>query len=175
MTKTPDAEAGFCRPSEERVLEILDSYGNDPQQLIAALLDIQEASGRNYVDRRAAELASARLKVPLTQVYEILTFYSMFATEPRGRCVIELCESAPCHFQEAERVLSWFENALDVKCGETDADGVFTLSRTSCVGACDGGPAARVGDEVFVNLTRDKVARLVKSLREDDPASREGL
>jgi NADH-quinone oxidoreductase subunit E len=161
--------------TEPKVEAILASYNNDPQQLIAALLDIQEASGQNYVDRRFAVLTARALGVPLTLVYEILTFYSMFSTTPRGKYVIEVCRSASCHFQEAERLFSWFENDLGLKTGETSKDGLFTLIRTSCIGACDIGPAVRIGDEVFGNLTRDKVALLLKSYKEDEPALREGI
>ena len=160
---------------EDRVRGILRGFNNDPQQLTAALLDIQEASGRSYVDRRWAELTSKTLKVPLTLVFEMLTFYSMFSTAPRGRHVIEVCRSAPCHFQEAGRVLGWLEEILGVRCGETTPDGLFTLERTSCVGACDSGPAVRVGDEVFGGLTREKAEALVMSLRGESPATRRGL
>jgi NADH-quinone oxidoreductase subunit E len=161
--------------TEPRVLEILRGYGNDPQQLIAALLDIQEASGRNYVDRRWAQLSSRSLNVPLTLVYEVLSFYSMFSTKPRGRHVIELCKSAPCHFQLADRALGWFEEALGIKCGGTTENGLFTLERTSCIGLCDRAPAVRVGDESFGDLTKEKVIALLTSYRVSDPRIREGL
>jgi len=152
--------------NENAVLEILETYGNDPQQLIAVLLDIQAASGRNYVDKQWAELVSARLDVPLSKVYDVLTFYAMFGTEPRGACLIEICESAPCRFGSAalraQNLVGWFEAAAGIKIGETSADGKITLARTSCVGACDIGPVAKIGDEVFGNLDEGKVKELVR-------------
>jgi len=158
--------------SENAVLEIMARYDNDPQQLIAVLLDIQAASGRNYVDKQWAQLVSERLDVPLTKVYDVLTFYAMFSTEPRGACLIEICESAPCRFGcgapngailRAQELVHWFESAAGIKIGETSADGKITLARTSCVGACDIGPVAKIGDEVFGNLDEEKVKELVKS------------
>ena len=155
--------------TEDQVLKIMEGYGNDSQQLIAVLLDIQAASGRNYVDQQWAELTSRILNVPLSKVYEVLTFYAMFSTKPRGEYVLELCRSTPCHFTKAEEVLRWFEAAAGIKAGETTADGRISLLRTSCVGACDIGPAVKIGDNVFGNLTEEKVKTLVKCCREGKP------
>jgi NADH-quinone oxidoreductase subunit E len=161
--------------SEAQVLKIMESYGNDAQQLIAVLLDIQAASGRNCVEQKWAALTARVLNVPLSKVYDILTFYAMFNTQPQGEYVVEICQSLPCHFTKAEEVVDWFEAASGVKVGETTTDGKITLFRTSCVGACDIGPVAKIGDDVYGNLTEEKVKTLVKSCREGQPALREAL
>ena len=140
----------------------MESYSNDPQQLIAVLLDIQAASGKNYVEQQWAVLASKVLNVPLSKIYDVLTFYSMFSTTTRGEYVIELCDSTPCHFSKAEEVMGWFENATGIKVGETTLDNKISLTRTSCLGACDIGPVVKIGDEVFGNLTEEKVKTIVK-------------
>jgi NADH-quinone oxidoreductase subunit E len=159
--------------TEETVLKIMTGYGNNPQQLIAILLDIQAASGRNYVDKNWAELVSGVLSLPLSKIYDVLTFYAMFSTSPRGEYLIEICQSAPCHFGgkngKAEQVVSWFENITGIKIGETSTDGKITLARTSCVGACDIGPVAKIGDEVFGDLNEAKVRELVKCCTEGKP------
>ncbi|MDR0495041.1 MAG: NAD(P)H-dependent oxidoreductase subunit E [Treponema sp.] len=155
--------------TEDAVLKVLEKYGNDPQQLIAILLDIQAASGRNYVDRQWAELASRVLTVPLSKIFDVLTFYSMFSTAPRGEYVIEICESAPCRFSKgckAQQLIGWFEDAAGIRVGQTSADGKITLARTSCVGACEIGPVAKIGDDVFGNLTEEKIKALVSGCRE---------
>jgi NADH-quinone oxidoreductase subunit E len=152
--------------TKEQVLNILDNYKNNPQQLIAILLDIQEASGNNCVERQWAELASDALNVPMSKIYEVLTFYAMFGTEPRGEYVIEICRSTPCYFNRTQEVVKWFEDAIGVGIGESTADGKFTLMFTNCVGACDIGPVALIGDDVFGNLTQEKVNTLVKLCRD---------
>ncbi|MCL2029453.1 MAG: NAD(P)H-dependent oxidoreductase subunit E [Deltaproteobacteria bacterium] len=161
--------------TEDQVLKIMKSYDNDAQQLIAVLLDIQAASGRNCVEKRWADLTAEVLDVPLSKIYDILTFYAMFSTEPRGENVVEICQSTPCHFTQADVVAGWFEAAAGAKVGETTTDGKITLCRTSCVGACDIGPVAKIGDDVFGNLTEEKVKTLVKSYREGQPQMREAL
>ncbi|MDR0455699.1 MAG: NAD(P)H-dependent oxidoreductase subunit E [Treponema sp.] len=157
--------------TEDAVLKIMEGYGNDSQQLIAVLLDIQAASGRNYVDRQWALLASKILAVPLSKIFDVLTFYAMFSVTPRGEYLIEICQSAPCHFSSgcsgrAQQVVDWFEGAAKIKMGQTSADGKITLARTSCVGACEIGPVAKIGDDVFGDLNGEKVTALVKCCRE---------
>lgn len=161
--------------TEGQVLKILEKYDNDPQQLIAVLLDIQAASGANYVDEKWSALTARVLNVPLSKIYDILTFYAMFSTKARGEHVIEICKSTPCHFTGSPDVVGWFEKALGIKMGETTLDGKFTLSTTCCVGACDVGPVAKIGDEVYGNLSPDKVSTLVRSYREGLPSFREAL
>jgi len=148
--------------SREQVIKILESYGNDPQQLIAVLLDIQAASGKNYVDEKWARLAGETLNVPLSKIYDVLTFYAMFSTEPRGQYIIEICKSAPCFFSKAAETVKWFEDAAGIKMGETTADGRLSLRYTSCIGACGIGPAAKIGDDVFGNLTAESAKTLVR-------------
>jgi len=161
--------------TEEKVLSIMENYGNDPQQLVAVLLDIQAVSGSNYVDRRWAELASEVMDVPLSKIYDVLTFYSMFSTKERGEFVIEICGSTPCHFSNGDETAGWFETAAGIKTGETTRDGKISLLRTSCIGACDIGPAAKIGDHVFGNLTREKAKALVRCCREGNPRELESL
>jgi len=152
--------------TKDRVLKIMENYGNDPQQLIAVLLDIQAASGRNFVEQQWAELASKVLNVSLSKIYDVLTFYAMFSTVKRGEYVVEICKSTPCHFTKAADVVRWFETAAGVKIGETTADGKITLLRTSCVGACETGPAAKIGDHVFGNLNEEKIRTIIERCRE---------
>ena len=161
--------------TEKRVLEIMTGYGNDPQQLIAILLDIQAASNRNYVEQRWAELAASVLNISLSKIYDILTFYAMFSTKERGEFVIEICKSAPCHFTNVEEVERWFEEAAGIYIGETTKDGRLSLIRTSCIGACDIGPAVKIGENVFGNLTEDKVRTLVRCCMEGKTKELESL
>ena len=153
--------------TKDQVIKIIESYQNDPQQLVAVLLDIQKVSGKNYVDKKWAELASAVLNIPLSKVFDILTFYAMFSTNPRGEYVIEICSSTPCHFTGGKETVRWFESAAGIKMGETTADGKISLAYSSCFGACDIAPAVKIGDDVFGNLTEEKVKILIDCCREN--------
>ena len=153
------------RLTRDAVGSIAAGYGNDPSQLIAVLLDIQAASGRNYVDREWAEFVSARMGLPLSKVFDVLTFYSMFSTEPRGEFLIEICENTPCRFCGMRDVAGWFEAAAGIKVGQTSDDGKITLAYTSCVGACETGPTVKIGDEVYGNMDEEKAKALVAGCR----------
>lgn len=153
----------------------MTNYNNDPQQLIAILLDIQAASGVNCVEKQWAELAADTLKVPLSKIYDVLTFYAMFNTEPCGEYVIEICRSTPCFFLKTEEVVRWFESAAGIKMGQTTSDGRISLFYTSCVGACDIGPVAKIGDDVFGSLTEEKVKTLVTCCRKGDKQELQSL
>lgn len=150
---------------KEQVLEIIQKKGKEKEQILSILLEIQKASGKNYVDRTWARLVADELGVPLTKVYDVLTFYAMYSTEPRGKHVIEICKSAPCHVAKASAVVQMFEEALGIKMGETTADQLFTLQYTSCIGACDIAPAVKIGEKVYGHLTKEKVAEIINSFR----------
>ena len=154
--------------TKDQVLKIMGSYNNDPQQLIAVLLDIQSASGKNCVERQWAQLAADVLNIPLSKIFDVLTFYSMLGTEPLGEYVVEICRSTPCRFTGGEEAVRWFEAAAGVKMGNTTPDGKISLVYTSCFGACDIAPAAKIGDEVFGNLTEEKVKTLIKYCNESN-------
>jgi len=154
--------------SKEQVLTIIKNYNSDPQQLIAILLDIQSASGKNCVEKQWAELAAVTLNVPLSKVYDVLTFYAMFSTEPRGEYVIEICTSTPCYFSKTLDIVRYFETAAGIKMGQTTSDGKISLFFTSCVGACGIGPVAKIGDNVYGNMTEEKVQSIVKACRDGD-------
>jgi len=163
--------------SKERVLEIIEHYGGDPQQIVAILLDIQVFSGRNYLDKKWAVFVSETMNIPLSKIYDIVTFYEMFSLEPRGEYVIEICKSPPCYFTYTKDVVRWFEEAAGIKMGETTADGKISLIFTSCVGACDISPAVKIGDAVFGGLTANRVRTLVNRCLSGDikPLVREEL
>lgn len=148
-----------------KIIDIINKYGKCKEQLLSILLDIQEASPNNYVDEVWAEIVAEELGLPLAKVYDILTFYAMFSINPRGKYVIEICKSTPCYVTKADAVAAMFEKELGVKIGETTEDKLFTLLYTSCVGACDIGPVAKIGEEVYGNLTQEKVADIVNSYK----------
>ncbi|MDR2965320.1 MAG: NAD(P)H-dependent oxidoreductase subunit E, partial [Treponema sp.] len=149
--------------SKENVLTIINNYSNNPQQLIAILLDIQSASGKNCIEKQWAELTAKTLDIPLSKVYDVLTFYAMFSTEPRGKYIIEICTSTPCYFIKTLDIVRYFEAAAGIKMGQTTSDGKISLFFTSCVGACGIGPVAKIGNEVYGNLTEEKIKELVQS------------
>ena len=149
----------------EQVKAIINKYNKEKEQLLSILLDIQCASGENYVAEEWAEIVAKELDLPVSKVHDVLTFYAMFSIKPQGKYVIEICKSTPCHVTKADAVVKMFEEVLGIGLGQTTSDKLFTLMHTNCVGACDIGPVAKIGEEVYGNLTAAKVAEIVTSYR----------
>jgi len=146
----------------ERVKESLRPYAGKPSELIQALHRVQSALG--YVPKEAQEVVAAVVGVPLSQVRGVLTFYHFFRTRPSGRHIIRVCLGTACHVRGAERVLSALEEELNVKVGETTADGKFTLAVARCLGCCGLAPVMMIDEEVYGKLDPKKARQIVGSL-----------
>ena len=107
------------------------------------------------------------MNIPLSRVYGVATFYSMFSVRPRGKYIIRICERLPCHIVGAREVIQAFEEALGIRVGETTENGKSTLEYTSCLGVCGVAPAVMINDRVYGNLTPAKVEEIPASLDED--------
>jgi NADH-quinone oxidoreductase E subunit len=144
------------------IVDVLTPYRDKPEMLLAALREVQDASGTHSINDQEMVQIAAALRVPLSKVYGVATFYSMYSVVPRGRHLIRVCESAPCHLRGAEDVVQMLEELLIVKMGDTTKDGRFTLEFSSCLGVCGVAPAIMVDTEVHGNLTRQRLAEILE-------------
>ena len=94
-----------------------------------------------------------------------MTFYTMYSVTPRGKYIIRMCESAPCHVNGAENILETLKEELGLQVGETTSDGLFTLEHTACLGTCEVSPAMQINEVVFGNLTGAKVKEVLENYR----------
>lgn len=150
----------------ETVKGVLEKFGTGKENLIQIMLELQQLSGNNYLPQEWVEEVAKALDMPMSKVYGVITFYAMFDTEKRGKNLIEVCKSGPCHVAGAENVMELLEKVLGIKPGQTTADGLFTLEFSSCFGACDIAPAIKIGEEVYGNLTEAKLNEIVNSYKE---------
>jgi NADH-quinone oxidoreductase E subunit len=134
-------------------------------RLLTALYVAQEQEG--YLTPEALARVAERLAVPQADLYSVATFYSLFHTEPVGRYVIQVCRGLSCYLNEgAERLVDYVAQKLEIGVGETTADGLFTLETVQCLASCGTAPAMRVNDELYENLTTEKVDMLIDQLTE---------
>ncbi len=152
-------------PLVEQVDNIIAKYNGSKERLIQILLDLQKESGRNYVPRECIAMLSDKLNIPASKVFEVATFYSMFNDEPKGKYVIEVCKSAPCHVTGAKDLVKMFEEALKIKMGETTPDDLFTLQYSSCFGGCEVSPAVKINETIYGNLTAEKINEIIDMYR----------
>jgi len=132
--------------------------------LINALHQIQNRFG-NYIPVEAAKVVAEELNVAESKVYEVLTFYTMFSTKPRGKYVIRVCVNLPCHVTGGRQIVEALKETLGVDFDQTTKDGLFTLERTSCLGLCGVAPVVMVNDEYYGDLTPKKVKEIIENLR----------
>ncbi len=135
--------------------EILASYKDVPGGMIEAFHAIQDIY--SYLPEEAIIEAAQIFNVPVSKAYDVTTFYSMFSIKPRGKNVIRVCESAPCHIAGAADVVAALERELGIKMGESTADGKFALESTECVGQCQATPVITINGKVYLNVTPAKI------------------
>jgi NADH:ubiquinone oxidoreductase subunit E len=137
------------------VQQAVERHGATQDELIPILNDVNREVG--YLPAEALEEISRLLRVPKSRLFSVASFYQMLSTKPRGKHVIKFCESAPCHVVGGREVWQHLQEALNLKSGETSADGKWTLETTSCLGLCAVGPVIMIDDDVYGNLTPDQI------------------
>lgn len=132
--------------------------------LIEILHAAQEIFG--YLPLQVQEYIAEALKIPVSRVYGVVTFYNFFSMEPRGKNVINVCTGTACFVKGAARLIQMFEEELNLKIGETTEDGLFTLTSVRCVGACSLAPVFTIGEETFGRIdSRKKIKKILQNYR----------
>lgn len=143
--------------------EIIDGCKNQKGGIIEAFHAIQDKY--NYIPAEALQEAARQFGVSEAEAYGVATFYSYLAVEKRGRYVIRMCESAPCHVAGADELLKEIEATLGIKIGETTADGKFTLELAQCVGQCQATPVITINSEPYFNVTKEKLISILATCK----------
>jgi bidirectional [NiFe] hydrogenase diaphorase subunit len=138
--------------------ETIAHYNYEPTALIQVLHAAQHLFG--YLSADVLRYVAAALKLPLSQVYGVVTFYHFFTMVPRGKHQILVCTGTSCHVRGSKTILERLEQQLGIKQGETTKDHLFSLNTARCIGACALAPAIAIGDDVYGKLSPDKIPRL---------------
>jgi len=132
--------------------------------LIQSLMAAQDQNG-GWISRELTEAVAAYLDLPPVWAHEVVSFYSMFFTEPVGRHKVNICTNISCWLNGAEGILAHAEEKLGVKLGETTEDGRITLVREEeCLAGCCGAPMAVVDGHYFENLDTRKLDAILEGL-----------
>jgi NADH:ubiquinone oxidoreductase subunit E len=145
--------------------KILQNYEPAGENLLGILHDIQNASPEHYLADADLRAVADYLGLAYSFVYGVATFYTMYSLKPRGRHLIRVCQSPPCHLLGATTVSRELIRLLGIGFGETSADKLFTLEMSSCLGVCGVAPAMMVNDQVYGNLTPELIAEVIAGLR----------
>ncbi len=167
MTRATGAKSDVLSAhAREEIDRWLDRYPTDQRQsaVLAALREVQHENG-GFLTRELMDGVADHIGMPKIAVYEVASFYSMFELQPVGRHSISVCTNISCMLCGGEDILSYIENKLGVKLGESTADGKFFLKREEeCLAACCGAPMMQVDHVYYENLTPEKVDEILDKL-----------
>ncbi len=163
-----EAFTNYKTPSSQlvKVAEIAAPYRDRPEMLMKVVTQVQKIVPA-FTDSVAAVIAR-EMNISQTQVYSFVTFYAMLSVKPRGKYIVRMCKSAPCHVLGAKEIVREMESLLGIRMGETTEDRRFTLEYCPCLGICDISPAIMINDKTYGNLTAESVRSVIKRyIRED--------
>ena len=163
------SEVRFSPEALEECRRIIQHFpaGREKSALLP-VLHIAQAENEGWLSVPVMDYVAQMLGIQPVEVYEVASFYSMFHLEPVGKCVLEVCRTVPCWLKGSDQLVRHLETKLNIKVGETTADGMFTLKTVECLGSCGTAPMLQCGSKYFENLTEEKADALLEELRRKD-------
>jgi NADH:ubiquinone oxidoreductase 24 kD subunit len=154
------------KESIDLVKSICNRYKDEPSPLMLILSDVQKEYG--YIPMEVQEIISQEIKLPVSEIYGVVTFYNFFSLTPKGRFVIGVCIGTACYVKGGQNIEDKFEELLHIKAGQTTPDGKFTIDSLRCIGACALAPALTINGKVYPKMTVDKVAAVIKEYQDKE-------
>jgi NADH-quinone oxidoreductase subunit E len=148
-----------------RLGEIVARYPWARSAMLPCLHLVQEETG--YITPEGIQAVAEAIGVKADEVESVVTFYSMYTQEPKGRYIIKVCTSISCYLRGCDDVMAYLEERLGVRRGETTSDGRFTLESAECLAACGMAPAVQVNGRFVENVTDSDASALVGYLEND--------
>jgi NADH-quinone oxidoreductase subunit E len=162
-------EIKFSDESLALAKKIIARYPQGRQKsALIPLLHLAQAEFEGWLSPEVMDYVASILDILPVEAYEVASFYSMFNLKPVGKCTIEVCRTSSCWLLGAEDVVRHIERKLNIKNGETTADGMFTLKTVECLGSCGTAPMLQCGAKYHENLTLEKVDALLDKLQSEN-------
>lgn len=161
-TNSPDFQGTAAEEAELK--KVIEAHKSTPGCLMRVMQEAQAIYG--YLPREVQTMIAEGLKISLSEVYGVATFYTQFSLMPKGKHRVSLCLGTACYVKGADKILEALEQKLGIKCGECTPDGLFSLDSCRCVGACGLAPVMMVDEDVHGKLTVDMLDGILDSYRE---------
>ena len=189
MNERPDIVCATCGADEkalyDAVAQVIEAYKDKEGSLIMVLHAAQEIFG--YLPMQLQEFIADGMNLPVSEVSGVVSFYSFFSTQKRGKHTIRMCQGTACYVRGGKKVVDAIKRELDVEVltekaaelldvgvGDTTADRKFTLEVARCIGACGLAPAMMVDDEVYKQVTPAKLRGILAQYEEPTEEWMEG-
>jgi NADH-quinone oxidoreductase subunit E len=144
--------------------EILSQYKKEPSSLIPVLQEVQGSFG--YLPKESLKEIAQYLRIPLSKVYGVTTFYAQFRFTKLGKYLIKVCHGTACHVGGVTKISEAILRELGINLGETTKDELFTVERVACLGCCSLAPCMMINDRVYGKLTPEKARRIIHEYKE---------
>ena len=138
-------------------------YSANRENLVPALQDVQERDG--YISEGAVEALAQYFNLSRSDIYSVVSFYAQFKFRKPGKHTIKVCKGTACHVRGSGSLLAALEERLGIKEGETTPDGLVSLERVACLGACALAPAIVVDDKVYGRVTLAEIQKILEGLK----------
>ena len=158
-----------CNCGKERspfLEELFSRYQPEKDNLIQMLNEIQEHDG--YISLKSQKELSEFLKIPMAEIYGVITFYSRFTLKPKGKYHIAVCLGTACFVKGSQKIMDRLLERLQIQAGETTPEGKFSIEETRCVGACGLAPVFTVNGEVYGKATVQKLDQVIDELMKEE-------
>ena len=137
--------------------------GKGQEDLLILLEEAQNKFG--YLSGECVTEIADSLGLSISDVYGVATFYSFLSTKPRGKNIIRVCKCLPCLLKGSHSIIESIQKKLGIKPGETTPDGKFSFELTNCIGACDKAPAMMINNDVYGDLTQQKISQILEEYK----------
>ncbi len=164
MLETASAIPGICENKQALLDEIIRANRTRPGALMVILNEIQRQVG--YVSEPIQQYVAKKLRMPVGAVHGVVTFYSFFTTQPRGKHTMKFCMGTACYVGGIPQLMEKAKQLTGIEIGSTTADGQLTMEVCRCVGACSQAPVVTVDEEVVGKVKPNKFPQLIKKLLE---------
>src|ERR1700746_3591946 len=153
----------FSDQFERRFTEMLTHYPTKRSVLVPTLLYAQDEVG--FLSNEVIAELAGRLDLTELDVRNVITYYSMLTTEPRGKYKVQVCRNISCLLRGADELIEHCEKKLGIGHKGTTSDGLFSFEHVECIGACSWAPAAQVNYDFHENLTAEKLDKILDEYR----------
>ena len=144
-----------------QIKQVIEANRSGAGALIRILQKVQGVVG--YLPAEALRIVSDELKVPLSEVYGIVSFYSFFSMVPKGKHAVHLCLGTACYVKGGERILGAFARDMKLEPGGITEDGRFSLETVRCLGCCGLSPVISIGEDVYRRVKPSDVKNIIAS------------
>lgn len=138
--------------------------------LIGVLQETQKQFG--YLPGKALDQIGRRMKIPLSRIYGVVSFYAQFYMSPRGRHTIRCCRGTACHVRGGNRIIDVIRKSLGINEGETTEDMMFTFETVGCLGACALAPVAMLDSTYIGKATSEGIESVLNNIRAEESGCR---